>query len=224
MKAHEADLQRRVDECDDHELDAARDCAAARGAERRCRRRTACAPASGPHRASARVSCRRQCDGDAQHGDQRERRMPADAQREDRQRGARERRAGGHAGLLDRERQRHPRRRRGPREDLRRGRRDRAVADADDRAARRRAPAALAPAIRGTGRDHEERPRRRAARTTCDTRIAPWRSMNMPEARLADHRARVDDADEDADQLGRDAESRPISGASTDVAVAASEV
>jgi hypothetical protein len=47
--------------------------------------------------------------------------------------------------------------------------------------------------------------------------------MKPPEARLADHRARVDDADEHADPARLDAESRAIAGASTAAHVAASE-
>ena len=116
-KAHEADLQRRVDERDHHELDAAAACERARAAARGRRRATASARASGPHRATARDELAAKATATPAAAISANAACQPNAQREDRQHGARERGAGRHAGLLDRERQRHPRRMRGPRED-----------------------------------------------------------------------------------------------------------
>ncbi len=107
----------------------------------------------------------------------------------------------GHAGLLDREGKRQPTRRRGARQQFGRGRRDRAVAQADDQ---RRDGEHRHPARR------QQRNQRDADGAEHDTdlrhpdRAAPRDEVAGSEARR--HRADVEQADKDADQLRGHAE------------------
>ena len=85
-----------------------------------------------------------------------------------------------------------------------RGRRDRSVAHADDHRRERERDQRRA-GKRGTGADHQE-PAAHSSTQTCDTRIGAVARDEHARGEARSHRPRVDEADENADQLGRDPE------------------